>query len=77
MKKVLLKFRKIDWKTPVPEPLFNKVAGLRYLTLLKKRLWHRCFPVNFCEISKNTVFNRIPLVAASVENAALLFAAVS
>ena len=25
----------------------NKVAGLRPATLLKKRLWHRCFPVNF------------------------------
>ena len=26
---------------------FNKVAGLRHATLLKKRLWHRCFPVSF------------------------------
>ena len=25
----------------------NKVAGLRTATSLKKRLWHRCFPVNF------------------------------
>ena len=25
----------------------NKVAGLRPATLLKKILWHRCFPVNF------------------------------
>ena len=25
----------------------NKVAGLSPSTLLKKRLWHRCFPVNF------------------------------
>ena len=31
----------------MPESLFNKVAGLRPATLLKKRLWHRCFPVNF------------------------------
>ena len=30
--------------------------GLRPVTLLKKRLWHRCFPVNFCKISKNTFF---------------------
>ena len=28
----------------------------RPATLLKKRLWHRCFPVNFSEISKNTFF---------------------
>ena len=26
---------------------FNKVAGLGPGTLSKKRLWHRCFPVNF------------------------------
>ena len=25
---------------------FNKVASLRPAALLKKRLWHRCFPVN-------------------------------
>ena len=49
------KFRKIHRKTPVPESLFNKVAGLRPATLLKKRLWHRCFPV-ICEICKNTFF---------------------
>ena len=40
----------------MPESLFNKVAVLRHATLLKrgsgtcnfikKRLWHRCFPVN-------------------------------
>ena len=24
--------------------------------LLKKRLWHRCFHLNFHEISKNTIF---------------------
>ena len=29
---------------------FNKVAGLRPATLLKKRLWHRCFPVNFVKL---------------------------
>ena len=28
---------------------FNKVARLRPVTLLKKRLWHRCFPVNFAK----------------------------
>ena len=27
--------------------LFNKVAGLRPATLLRRILWHRCFPVNF------------------------------
>ena len=43
-------------KIPVPESLFNKVAGLRPATLLKKRLWHKCFPVNFA------IFLRAPLL---------------
>ena len=28
---------------------FNKYAGLRPATLLKNRLWHRCFPVKFAK----------------------------
>ena len=30
---------------------FNNVASLRLATLLKKRLWHRCFPANFVRTS--------------------------
>ena len=34
--------------------------------LLKKRLWHRCFPVNFVKFCKKTTFlHRTPLMAAS------------
>ena len=44
-KKVFLKISQS--LTPVLESLFNKVAGLRPSTLLKNRLWRRCFPVNF------------------------------
>ena len=39
---------------------YNKVVGLRPATLLKKRLWHRCFPVNFVKIQRAS-FNRTPL----------------
>ena len=39
VKKVFLEIRKIHRKTPVPESA----------TLLKKRLWRRCFPVNFAK----------------------------
>ena len=46
-KKVFLEVSKIHRKRPAPESLFNKVASLRPATLLKKRLWHRCFPVTF------------------------------
>ena len=50
------KFRKIHKKTPLPESLFNKVSGLRPATVLKKRLWHRCFPVNFAKFLKTPFF---------------------
>ena len=31
---------------------FNKVASLRPATLLKKRRWYRCFPVNFVKFPR-------------------------
>ena len=34
----------------------NKVAGLRPATLLKRRLWHRCFPVNFSKFLRTSFF---------------------
>ena len=34
-------------------------------TLLKKRLWHRCFPVNFAKFLRTPFFYRTPLVAVS------------
>ena len=37
----------------MPESLFNKVAG-RPATLLKKRLWQRCFPANFVKFLRTT-----------------------
>ena len=36
LKKVFLKFRIFHWKTPVFESLFNKVAGFRLATFLKR-----------------------------------------
>ena len=35
---------------------FNKVAGLRPVTLLKKRLWYMCFPVNFTKFLRTPFF---------------------
>ena len=35
---------------------FNKVAGLRSAALFKKRLWHRCFPVNFAIFLRTPFF---------------------
>ena len=61
------KFHKIHRKTPAPESLLSKVAGLRHANLLKKRLAHRCLPVNFAKFLR-IPFYRTPLLAASVNN---------
>ena len=65
-KGVLRNFTKFTRKHLCQSLFFNKVAGPRPATLLKKRLWHRClFSCEFCEISKNNFSYRTPLVAAS------------
>ena len=46
-KGVLRNFAKFTGKHLCQSLFFNKVAGLRSTTLLKKGLWHKCFPVNF------------------------------
>ena len=46
-KGVLRNFAKFTGKHLCQNRFLNKVAGLRPATLLKKRHWHRCFPVNF------------------------------
>ena len=65
LKNVLKNFAKFTGKPLCQSLFFNKVAGLRPATLLKKRLWYRCFPVNFAKNFKSTYFCRTPLVVAS------------
>ena len=48
-KDVFRNFAKFKGKHLCKSLFFNKVAGLRPATLLKKRLWHRYFPVNFAK----------------------------
>ena len=48
-KGVLKNFAKFTGKHLCQSLFFNKVAGLRPVTLLKKRLWHRCFAMNFAK----------------------------
>ena len=63
LKRCPYKSRKIHKNTFVPEPFFYKVAGLRLATLLKKRLWHWCFPVNFTKFLRRPFLqNTSPLV---------------
>ena len=47
--KVFLKISQNSLENTCASLFFNKVAGLRPTTLFKKRLSHRCFPVNFAK----------------------------
>ena len=42
-----------------------QTLGLRPATLLKKRLWHKCFPVNFAKFLRTPFFTEHLLVTAS------------
>ena len=53
-------FAKFPWKRLYQSLFFNKASFLIESLLLKKSLFHRCFPVNFV-----VFFYRTPLVAAS------------
>ena len=64
-KGVLRNFAKFTGKHLRQSLFFNKVAGLRPATSLKKETLAQVFSCEFCEISKNTFFHRTPLVAAS------------
>ena len=46
IKDVLRNFAKFTGKHLCQNLFLNKVAGLRSANLLRKRLWHMCFPVN-------------------------------
>ena len=46
-KDILGGIAKFTKKAPAPVSVFNKFTGLQPATLFKKRLQHRCFPVNF------------------------------
>ena len=61
-KGVLKNFAKFTGKHLCQILVFNKVADLRPATLLKKRLWLRCFPVNFARFLR-TLFVE-PLLAS-------------
>ena len=53
-------FRKIRRKTPVPVSILTKLQSSGSGTL------ERCFPLNFCKHSRNTVFTEHVWATASV-----------
>ena len=55
-KGIVRNFTKFTEKHLRQRLFFNKVAGLRPATLLKKSLWHRCSPVNFVKFLRTPFF---------------------
>ena len=58
-KGVLRNFAKFTGKHLCQSLFFNKVACLRPATLLKMRLWHRCFLVNFAKFLRTSFLQNI------------------
>ena len=58
-KSVLKIFPKFTGKHLYQTLFLNKVAGLRPATLLKKRMWHKYFPVNFAKFLRTSVLKNI------------------
>ena len=57
VKKIFLEISQISQENTCARVSFlNKVAGLGSATLLKKRLWHSCFPVNFVKFLRTLFF---------------------
>ena len=53
-KGALRNFTKFTGKRLRQSLFFNKVAGLKPAALLRKRLWRRCFPVNFVKFQRTS-----------------------
>ena len=66
-KSVLRNFAEFAGKRPCQILFFNKVAGLRPVTLFKRGLWRGCFTVGFAE------FLRTPFVAERLRTTASVY----
>ena len=65
-KGVFKKFHKIHLKTPMLKSYFNRVSGLRAVTLLKKRFQHRCFQVNFMKFLRTPFLQNTSVICLTV-----------
>ena len=61
VKKVFLMFFQMFFhrKTTVSESLFNEVSGLQAWSFIKKRLQHRCVPVNIAKFLRTPILKNI------------------
>ena len=74
MKKgVLGNFAKFTGKHQCQSLFFNKVAALRPATLLKKRIWHRCFPVNLWNFQEHLFTEHIRVTASRHSHIVVIF----
>ena len=77
----MCRFDEISFRSCRPDAFYKKGVLRNFAifkgkhmsaTLLEKRLWHRCFPVNFANLTEHVFpyefceFNRTPPVAASL-----------
>ena len=65
-KGVLVNFVKFTGKHLRLSLFFNNVAGLRPATLLKKTLWHRCFPMNFAKLLRTPFIEQLRWLLLSI-----------
>ena len=56
VKKVFLEISPSSQENNCARTSFNKVTGLRLTTLLRKRLWHKCFSVNFVKFLRTPFY---------------------
>ena len=59
-KDVLKNSAKFTGKQMCQSLFLNKVAGIRPATLIRKRLWHSCFPVNFAKYLRTPFLQNTP-----------------
>ena len=53
-------FAKFTGKHLCQSLFFKNVAGFRRATLLKKKLWNKCFLVNFAKFSRTPFYRTLP-----------------
>ena len=58
-KGIVIDFAKFRRKHLRQSLFFKKIACLRPAILLKKRLWHRCFPVKFAKFLRTSILKKI------------------
>ena len=67
-KGVLKKFTKFTGKQLCRGLFLNKIAAFKPATLLKKRLRHRCFPLDFAKFLGTSFYRTPPLAASKLKN---------